>query len=173
MASSPKKSPKASETPPPVKLAIVRVRGTTNVRGDIEDTLRLLNLNQSNHCVIVDDRPQYKGMITKVNDYVTWGEISEKVLKELLAKRALIRGNKPLTDDYVKERAGLASVAELSKAVIESKADLKDVPNLKPVFRLKPPQRGFERAGIKKPYSLGGALGYRGGDINALLERMI
>lgn len=51
-------------------------------------------------------------------------------------------------------------------------AELRDVPELKPVFRLRPPKRGYEREGIKKPYSVGGTLGYRKEAINELLEKM-
>lgn len=38
---------------------------------------------------------------------------------------------------------------------------------------LHPPRGGFERKGIKMPFAKGGALGYRGKEINALLKRMI
>jgi large subunit ribosomal protein L30 len=51
--------------------------------------------------------------------------------------------------------------------------DPKDPKKQKVFFRLNPPRGGFERKGIKKGYRQGGALGYRGKDINALLKRMI
>lgn len=41
------------------------------------------------------------------------------------------------------------------------------------VYRLQPPRGGFERKGIKKTFKQGGALGYRGKDINNLIKRMI
>ncbi len=41
------------------------------------------------------------------------------------------------------------------------------------LFRLNPPRRGFERKGIKKPFNLGGAYGYRGSKINDLIKRMV
>ncbi|MFH1721959.1 MAG: 50S ribosomal protein L30 [Candidatus Altiarchaeota archaeon] len=169
----PKKSVKEAPTKPAKKIALIRVRGSVNVRGDIEETLKLMNLNQSNHCVIVDDRPQYKGMIKKVKDYITWGEINQDMLAQLIKTRALLRGRIPLTDDYLKEHTSYKSINDFSKAVFDLKAFIKDVPQIKPVFRLKPPNKGFERSGIKRPYSLGGALGYRGEKINDLLARMI
>jgi len=52
-------------------------------------------------------------------------------------------------------------------------AELSDIPDLKPVFRLKPPSKGYDRGGIKQPYTKGGALGYRSEKINDLLKRMI
>lgn len=44
--------------------------------------------------------------------------------------------------------------------------------NDKVVF-MHPPIGGFERKGIKVPYNLGGALGYRGKEINELVKRML
>lgn len=49
----------------------------------------------------------------------------------------------------------------------------KDPKKIKNYFRLNSPRKGFERKGIKKPFSIGGALGYRGSKINDLIKRMI
>ncbi len=43
----------------------------------------------------------------------------------------------------------------------------------KKFFSLSPPRGGFERNGIKKPFNMGGALGYRGNKMNDLLKKMI
>ena len=43
----------------------------------------------------------------------------------------------------------------------------------RPFFRMHPPRGGFERKGIKVPFSRGGAYGYRGKEINELIRRMI
>lgn len=40
-------------------------------------------------------------------------------------------------------------------------------------FALHPPKGGFERKGIKTPFTLKGALGYRGDNINSLIKKMI
>ena len=47
------------------------------------------------------------------------------------------------------------------------------MPGLKQFFKLNPPRSGFERKGIKVPFSLGGALGYRKNNINDLIKRMV
>jgi large subunit ribosomal protein L30 len=44
---------------------------------------------------------------------------------------------------------------------------------IKNMFNLHPPIKGFEKKGKKAPFSLKGAFGYRGKEINNLLERMI
>ncbi len=41
------------------------------------------------------------------------------------------------------------------------------------IYTLSPPVKGFERKGIKIPFSKGGALGNRGDNINELIKRMI
>ena len=40
-------------------------------------------------------------------------------------------------------------------------------------FTLAPPIGGFERKGIKTPFTLGGVLGYRGDKVNILIKKMI
>ena len=155
------------------RIAIVRVRGRVHVRGEIEDTLKLLNLKRVNHCVVIDDRPQYKGMIGKINDYVTWGEIEKDTLTGLLSSRGILDGNIKLTDEFMKDNSKYASIPEFSDSFMKFKSELKDISHLKHFFRLSPPEKGYERGGIKHPYSTGGALGYRGNAINDLLNRMM
>ncbi len=153
-------------------IAIVRVRGRVDVKEDIERTLHLLRLRRKHTCVVLRPNPSVKGMIDKVKDYVTWGEIDKETFKELLLKRGRLVGDKKLTEDYIKEKLGI-SLDEFVEKVFNGEMELKDLPGLKPFFRLHPPRGGFERGGIKKPFHLGGALGYRGKYINDLIRRMI
>ena len=151
--------------------AVVRVRGTVNVRHDIKKTLEMLRLNRVNHCVLVEENESYKGMLQKAKDYITWGEIEKDTLVELIRKRGRLIGDKPLDDDYVKSATSYKSIEELAEAIIEGKIKYRELPEIKPVFRLSPPRKGYE--GIKRAYTVGGALGYRGKDINDLIKRML
>jgi len=151
--------------------AVVRVRGTVNVRHDIKKTLEMLRLNRVNHCVLVEENESYKGMLQKAKDYITWGEIEKDTLVELIKKRGRLIGDKPLDDDYVKSATSYKSIEELADAIIEGKIKYRELPEIKPVFRLSPPRKGYE--GIKRAYTVGGALGYRGKDINDLIKRML
>ncbi len=150
--------------------AVVRVRGRTGVRKDIADTLKMLNLTRINHCVLVPDTPAYRGMLQKVKDYVTWGEIDEETLLKLIRLKGCLYGDKPITDEYVKETMGFDDLETLVKAIMDGKVLYKDIPNVKPVFRLHPPLKGWEKT--KRHFTEGGALGYRGDRINALINRM-
>ncbi len=116
------------------KIVVIRIKGLVNIRKTIEDTLDMLRLYRKNYCVVLENKPEVVGMLKKVKDYITWGEIDDDTLKLLIDKR----GEKD-----------------------------------KKFFRLQPPRKGFERKGIKKAFSVGGALGYRGDKINDLIKRMI
>ena len=68
--------------------AVVRVRGTVNIKPDIRKTLELLRLTRTNHCVLVEENEIYKGMLQKVKDYTTWGELSKDTLNKLMKSKA-------------------------------------------------------------------------------------
>jgi len=151
--------------------AVIRVRGTVNVRHDIKKTLQMLRLHRVNHCVIVEENESFKGMLQKAKDYITWGELDKDTLVELMKKRGRLIGDKPVDDEYIKRSTPYKSVEELAEAILDGKIRYRELPDIKPVFRLSPPRKGYE--GIKRAYSVGGALGYRGRDINELIRRMM
>lgn len=148
-------------------LAIIRVRGKIGINKDIEDTIQMLNLTRANHCVIKKESETLKGMLYKAKDYLTWGEIDSKTLKRLLEKRA-----KVYKEDKLLDFNDVYKTDDVLNDVLEGKKSFKDL-NLKPVVRLKPPSKGYDRAGIKKSFTVGGALGYRKEKINDLLNKML
>ena len=154
------------------RFAVIRVRGINNVRYTINDTCKLLNVARLHNLTFIDDRDSYKGMLQKAKDWVTWGEVTAESVEQVLNKWGRLPGNVKLTDEYVKENSSFASIKAFAKAFVELKADLKDIPKLKPFFRLHPPRKGHGRKGIKYPFNNGGTLGYRGEDINNLITKM-
>jgi len=152
-------------------LAVVRIRGIINVRKEVEDTLRMLNLQRNCHATLIDDRPSFLGMLRKAQNIITWGEASKETISLLLKKRGRTTGDKPLTDEYAK-KIGYKSLDDLADAIYNLKVMLKDLPGVKPVFRLHPPRKGF-KGSIKKSYRAGGEAGYRGEAINDLIRRMV
>jgi len=151
--------------------AVVRVRGIVNIKPDIKKTMELLRLTRANHCVLLEENNVNKGMLQVIKDYATWGEINEKTVTTLLTKRGMISGDKPLTDEYIKTATSFPSIQAVSKAIVDKKLSYLEIPEVKPLFRLHPPKKGFE--GIKRSFRNGGALGYRGKEMNQLLERML
>ena len=69
------------------KIAVILVRGLTKVDAKIKDTLFMLRLRRKHACVVVANNPVNIGMIKKVKDYVTFGEIDEETVKLLIEKK--------------------------------------------------------------------------------------
>ncbi|MGV8162936.1 MAG: uL30 family ribosomal protein [Candidatus Nanoarchaeia archaeon] len=69
------------------QLAVILIRGLIGTNKDIRDTLLMLNLQTKFSCAVIPDTPVNRGMLHKVKDYTTYGEISEETIKELDAKR--------------------------------------------------------------------------------------
>ncbi len=152
-------------------LAVVRVRGRVDVRPEVRHTLALLRLHRSNHCVLVRNSDTIKGMLHVGKDRITWGEINKETLIELLKKRACFVGGKLGLSSEDLNDTEFNNVDNLVGSLLDAKYNLKKLNNLKPVFRLHPPRKGY--SGIKKPFTKGGALGYRGNAINKLLLQMV
>jgi large subunit ribosomal protein L30 len=125
------------------QIAIVRIRGSIRINKEIKDTLNMLRLYKRNYCIIVLSTQSILGMLQRVKDYITWGEINDETLKLLKDKR------------------------------LEKTKDKKGKEVEKKFFRLNPPRGGFERKGTKVAFKVGGALGNRGNKINDLIKRMV
>ncbi len=152
---------------------VVRVRSNVNVERSIRETMDYLNLTKVNHAVIIPENDQYRGMLQKAKDYITWGEATEATVEKMLAERGRMSGDSPLTDKIVKDSTEFKSISDLAKSVTSGDSKVKDVPGLKRVFRLHPPRGPKGWGGIKRSFVVGGALGARGDAINNLVDRMI
>ncbi len=150
--SNPKKTVEKSS-----KIAVVRVRGKINLNHEVKKTFDLLNLHNKNWCVVVDNNSSTIGMIKKVKDYVTWGEVSDDVYKDMMAKRA---------EEFKGRVEDSRSKVKYTKYVVFNSKKYKKF------IRLSPPKKGYGRAGVKTSFIRNGALGYRGDKINDLLKRM-
>jgi len=155
-----------------ITLCVLRVRGAHGMRRTIQRTLHLMNLYSVNSATILRSTPIIRGMLQKSKDYISFGPISEEYLKKMLKKRARLSGNKFLTDAHVRRTTVYKSIDDLAKAIYKGKIQLKEVKDLKPVFRLHPPIGGYPGS-IKKAVGAGGTLGNVGSKINIYLKKMI
>jgi large subunit ribosomal protein L30 len=137
-----------------MKLAVLRIRGRMKLRPQAKKTLELLRLERPNHCVLVDDTPQNKGMLAVVKDYIAFGPVDEETIYRLLRKRGK---GADIKDE------------ELKKAAKEIFGGKKTKDFVKPVFRLRPPSKGYKD--IKRAYPMGD-LGKRD-DMDSLIRRMV
>ena len=149
--------------------AVVKVRGSINVKPKIKETMKLMRLNRVNHCVIVPENETYEGMLKIIKDYVTWGEVDVETTELMLESSGKTSGNAIFTKKELKD-SSFKTLKALAKNLSEGKVVMRDVPKLKPLFRLHPPRKGYE--GVKRSFKEGGALGYRGEKINQLIRRM-
>ena len=152
---------------------VVRVRSDRGVERRIRDTMAMLNLTRVNHATIVPESSTYAGMLQKSKDFVTWGVIDANTIESLLKERGRMVGNKPVDDAAIKANSEFKSMKDFAKALASGEATMKSVDGLKPVLRLHPPRGSKGWGGIKRAYSVGGALGFRGNEISSLAARLL
>ena len=151
--------------------AIVQLRGDVNMSGAVEDTLDMLNVHGVNTCAFVPETDTYRGMITKVNDWVAHGEPSRETVELLVRRRAEpLEGTADVDDDWVAEHTEYDDVAALAAALVNEETTLREQ-GLTPAIRLHPPRGGHK--GVKHAASEGGQLGkHTTEQIDELLETM-
>lgn len=138
-------------------IAAILISGRVDLNRDIKGTLERLRLRKKYACVVFSESKEKMGMLKRVEQYVAYGNLDNETLKELIAKRGKLAGNKPIDGKDID-----AAVEKIGKG---------DFGNIKPFFRLHPPIKGFK----KKTSFLypRGVLGNHGGKINELIRRMI
>jgi large subunit ribosomal protein L30 len=151
--------------------ALVQIRGDVNMDTDIHDTLQMLNIHHVNHCTFIPDTETYSGMVTKVNDFVAFGEPSQETVELLLSTRAEpVEGDADVDDEWIAENTEFDDIEGLAWALVSEETTLKEQ-GLSPTLRLHPPRGGHD--GIKHPTKEGGELGRHDTEgIDALLEAM-
>ncbi|MCK5024520.1 MAG: 50S ribosomal protein L30 [Thermoplasmata archaeon] len=151
--------------------AAIRLRSDINANIEVKDTLKHLRLNKINHCVLIPKEKTYDGMLQKVKDYVTWGEVKPEALTNMIIKRGRLTGNRTYDNKYVKENTKSESMVKYAEAIITGKEKYSNLKDVQPLFRLHPPIKGHKA--IKKSFNAGGDLGYRGEEINNLILKML
>ncbi len=131
-------------------FAVVMIKGNVKIKRKVADTLNSLRLYVQNTCVIVPADNVHGGMLKRVAEYVTWGEIGKECLERLLEKRGGMNAGK----------AKSAASGALKNGKLEGEH----------VFRLSPPSGGLRAVRLHYPR---GDVGYRGSEINRLLLRMM
>jgi len=151
--------------------AVVQLRGEVNMSSAVQDTLSMLNIHRVNHCALVPETETYRGMITKVNDFVAHGEPSVDVVETLLRHRAEPEeGDADVDEAWLAEHTDYDDFGALAEALVDEETTLREQ-GLSPVLRLHPPRGGHR--GQKHPTTEGGQIGkHQTEDIDELLEAM-
>ena len=136
-------------------IAVIRIAGQAGIRTDVEETLKRLNIHRKLTCTLVDSKDNKFNMVKSVRDFVTYGEISDELVKQIILNRGeTLEGKKIAEKDVVKIIEGI------------KKGDWK----IKKFFRLHPPRGSFKKS-TKIAYPKG-ILG-ENKDIAKLIERML
>ncbi len=143
-----------------MKYAAVRIRGVRDVAPRIRKTLELLRLERPNQCVLVEDTKQNVGMLEHAKDYLTYGPVDEETILRLLKRRGT-KGSSKLGATMKDE--------ELKKAAKDIFSGTKTSEYANPVFRMRPPTKGFRDIKVRYPK---GELGRRD-SMSGLLKRMM
>ena len=77
---------------PQKRIAVIRIKGKPGLRHDIKATFEKLRLYNKNTCVVIPNSSSFIGMLTKIKDSATWGEIDDKTCEELFTKRGKLPG---------------------------------------------------------------------------------
>jgi large subunit ribosomal protein L30 len=151
--------------------ALVQIRGDVNMDTDIHDTLKMLNIHHVNHATLVPETETYNGMVSKVNDFVAFGEPSQETVETLIERRGEPdEGDADVNDEWVAENTEYDDVEGLAFALVSEETTLQEQ-GLSPTLRLHPPRGGHD--GIKHPTKEGGELGRHDTEgIDNLLEAM-
>ena len=71
------------------KLAAIRIRGGVRASKELQHALRNVKLDKKHACVILEKNPVNEGMLRKVAQYITWGDVNEETLKKLGDRKTL------------------------------------------------------------------------------------
>jgi len=151
--------------------AIVQLRGEVNVNYEVQDTLDMLNVGRVNHATFVPETDSYRGMVTKVNDLVAFGQPSVDVVATTIERRGEpLEGSADVDDEWIAEHTDYDDLEALAEALVDEETTLREQ-GLSPTLRLHAPRGGHD--GIKHPVIEGGELGrHTTEEIDALLEAM-
>lgn len=137
-------------------IIVIRISGMVNMTRSAEETLFRMRLRRKYCAILLEDNEFNRKLLQKIRNFVAYGNIDDKTLKELVEKRG--RGLKGKKFDFEKVLKGIGK--EKLSAL-----------GIKPFFRLHPPRGGIES---KKHFGVGkGVLGDHGNKIGELLGRMI
>ena len=139
-------------------IVAILISGLVDLDSGIKGTLERLRLRKKHACVLIKESPETLGMLRKVQQYVAYGTIDNETLKELLAKRGRLAGDKPIDPKNINDE-------------LTAKIEKGDLGKIKPFFRLQPAKGGFKKKTSRLyPH---GVLGNHGKNISILLRKML
>ncbi len=150
--------------------ALVQLRGEVDMSEGVQDTISMLNLGRVNHCTFIPETDTYRGMVTKVNDWVAHGQPSADTVGSVLETRGESEDGDAIDEEWVTDHTEYDSMESLAEALVAEETTLRKQ-GISPTVRLHPPRGGHD--GLKHPTKEGGQLGkHTTEEIDSLLTTM-
>lgn len=150
--------------------ALVQVRGEVDMSQGVRDTISMLNLGRVNHCTFVPETETYRGMVTKVNDWVAHGQPTVDAVGLVLESRGESLEGDAIDEEWLTEHTDYDSIESLAEALVAEETTLREQ-GISPTLRLHPPRGGHD--GLKHSAKEGGQLGkHTTEEIDSLLTTM-
>lgn len=161
------------------KLIIaIRIRGVQDISEQQKAILNRLGLKSINSAVFLKGSPSTLRQLKRVENYITYGEPSLKVVKELIYKKMYGKvGNERVqinSNELVEKHIGgdVICLEDVINEVSTLGPHFKKITEFIYPFKLTtPPNTLMSR--MRKPVSEGGHWGYRGTDIDEYILNMI
>ena len=142
-------------------IAVIRIHGQVGLNKDIKETLNRLKLRKKYSCVLVKPTKDNLGMIKKVMNTISYGEINKETLVNLIKERGKTKGSPTQKSERVTKDA-----EKIAENILKGKS-MKEL-GLKGYFSLHPPRKGIKS---KLPYPKG-VLSHNK-EINKLINKML
>src|SRR3989344_4190796 len=111
-------------------ILVIRISGIPNVSDAVDESMNRIKLRRKYSAVLLHPTPENIKLLTKIRDFIAYGDVNHETLKELIEKRA-----QPL-------KKGTKIDAEKISKEVEKKS-LENL-GIKSFFRLHPPRGGIE-----------------------------
>ena len=151
-------------------LLVVNLHGQINSSSPVRKALNELWVAKKFSASVVTDDAPTVGMLRLCKDYVAWCPVEGALLTDLLRKRGMVSGTKPLDGAALKE-LGYKSHEELASKMEKEQLRLSAVGGVLPYFRLAPPKGGFKLS-MRRQATERGVLG-NNPKLDAIVRRMV
>jgi large subunit ribosomal protein L30 len=151
-------------------VLVVNLHGQINSSAPVRKALNDLWVAKKFSASVVPDDAPTVGMLRLCKDYVSWSQVEEGLLSDLLSKRGMVTTSKPL-DQAALKRLGFKNHKEMAAKMVKEQTRLSAVEGVLPYFRLAPPKGGFRRS-LRRQATEKGLLGSNPG-LDEIVRRMI
>ncbi|KAL4470113.1 hypothetical protein ABPG72_016650 [Tetrahymena utriculariae] len=161
-------------------VVVVRIRGVKDISAEQTKILRLFKLPTINSATFIKMNTANLRRLKRVENYVTYGYPSRKVISELIYKRAhaKINGKRVHLDNNKKVEdnlgnLGIICLEDLVNEIVGLGPNFEAVQKFLWSFKLTTKSDGWDQKKIVKPFNNGGEWGNREEKINDIVLSMI